>query len=408
MNGDRPATAELRLQLREIGAEVMAIESVDDVQHARLPAVRFSGRLLGDAQQAYDTVAPRFRALGFTAMLRREGKRDALLAIPGTIVASPPNPRLALLLFIATIASTVVTGGLGFDEASCGTLFNIGNGLAFSAAILAILGAHELGHFFAARRLGVAVSFPYFIPLPVISPFGTMGAFIAMKEPTRNRRGLLTIAVAGPLAGIVVAIPVLLLGLWLSPVQQIGSSCPGVSFFMEGNSLLYAAAKYLVFGRFLPQGTLDVMLHPVALAGWAGLLVTGLNLIPAGQLDGGHILYALTGPRVSEWATIIIAALLVALGFVWSGWFLWAILIAVFGRMRAAPLNEISTLDRRGTLLAVLGLILFVLVFTPQPMTSLVPAPPASGEPASVEAPSNSSVAAPDAQTLTAREQSQP
>jgi len=347
---------------------VMVIEQVDEVTHGRVRALRLLGQLTSEAQTAYDQVAPRFRALGFTPLLREEGSREALLAVPGTSTASPSNLRLALLFFVLTVISTFVTGALDFDEATCSQVFNIGHGLAFSASILGILGAHELGHFFAARRLGVAVSFPYFIPLPLISPFGTLGAFINMKEPPTNRRALLAIAIAGPLAGIVVAIPVLIVGLLLSPVRAMGSSCPNVAYFIEGNSLLYAGLKYAVFGQWLPAGGMDVWLHPVALAGWAGLLVTGLNLIPAGQLDGGHILYALTGPKVAEWATIILAAGLVALGFVWSGWFLWAILIAVFGRFHAAPLNDVSRLDRPRILLALLGIVLFVLVFTPTPM----------------------------------------
>jgi membrane-associated protease RseP (regulator of RpoE activity) len=360
---DATVPPEVRMQLQSIGAEVMAVDEVDEVSQGPRGAVRLRGQLLVEAQQAYDTVAPRFRALGFTALLRRDGARDALLAVQGTVAASPPNLGLALLFFALTVVSTFVTGAFSFDEATCSQVFSIGKGLAFSAAIMGILGAHELGHYFVARRLGVATSFPYFIPLPLLSPFGTMGAFIAMKEPPVNRRALMSIAIAGPLAGMAVAIPVLIIGLLLSPVQAIGSNCvPAPQFFM---------VKYAVFGRWLPDGTQDVLLHPVALAGWAGLLVTGLNLIPAGQLDGGHLLYALFGPRVAEWTTIAMAACLVALGFLWSGWFLWAILIALFGRQRAAPLNEISELDRPRRLLALAGLILFVLVFTPQPLVVL-------------------------------------
>jgi membrane-associated protease RseP (regulator of RpoE activity) len=361
-------TPDLRVQLRQIGSEVMAIDQVDEVKQGRAQALRLRGQLTSEAQAAYDWVAPRFRALGFTALLRQDGARQALLAVPGTITTSPANLRLALLFFALTVISTFVTGAQDFDEATCSAVFSVGSGLAFSASILAILGAHELGHFFVARRLGVAVSFPYFIPLPLISPFGTLGAFINMKEPPPNRRALLAIAIAGPIAGLLVALPVLWLGLMLSPVRAMGSACPDVTYFIEGNSLLYAGLKYAVFGRFLPSEGMDVWLHPVALAGWAGLLVTGLNLIPAGQLDGGHILYALFGQRVAEWVTIALAACLVALGFLWSGWFLWAILIAIFGRLHAAPLNDVSPLDRRRQLLALLGLVLFVLVFTPTPM----------------------------------------
>jgi membrane-associated protease RseP (regulator of RpoE activity) len=142
---------------------------------------------------------------------------------------------------------------------------------------------------------------------------------------------------------------------------------------MEGNSLLYAGLKILIFGRFLPDGVEDVYLHPVAFAGWAGLLVTGLNLIPAGQLDGGHILYALFGPRIAQFATYAIAVLLLAMGFLWSGWFLWAVLITLLGRQRAPLLNEVTPLDNRFRILAIAGLIIFVLVFTPTPLTIIMP-----------------------------------
>jgi membrane-associated protease RseP (regulator of RpoE activity) len=247
-------------------------------------------------------------------------------------------------------------------------------GLAYSASILSILLAHELGHFLTARRLGVAVSYPFFIPVP-LPPLGTMGAFIAMKQPPPDRRALLSIAIAGPVAGLVVAIPVLILGLLLSEVQPLGSLAgaeEGGFIFLEGNSLIYAAVKIGVFGRFLPSGGEDVLLHPVAWAGWVGLLVTGLNLIPAGQLDGGHIFYALFGARVARIVTWAMAGLLLVLGFVyWPGWFLWATLIIIFGQQRAPLLNELVTLDTRQRVIAALGLVIFILVFTPAPITEI-------------------------------------
>jgi membrane-associated protease RseP (regulator of RpoE activity) len=180
------------------------------------------------------------------------------------------------------------------------------------------------------------------------------------------------VAVAGPLAGLAVTIPVLLLGLSLSEVHSLAEmrqAVPDQVYFTEGNSLIYAAAKVLIFGRFLPGGGEDVFLHPVAMAGWAGLLVTGLNLIPAGQLDGGHIFFALFGPRAAQAASMVVAALLVAMGFLWSGWFLWAIIVALLGRARAPLLNEVTPLRGPWRLLAVAGLLVFILAFTPVPIT---------------------------------------
>jgi membrane-associated protease RseP (regulator of RpoE activity) len=156
-------------------------------------------------------------------------------------------------------------------------------------------------------------------------------------------------------------------------VAEMRQALPDQTYFTEGNSLLYAAAKLLVFGKLLPGGGQDVFLHPVAMAGWAGLLVTGLNLIPAGQLDGGHIFFALFGPRAAQIASMIIAVLLLAMGFVWSGWFLWAVLVAVLGRARAPLRNEVTPLEGPWRILAVAGLIVFVLVFTPVPITIGLP-----------------------------------
>jgi membrane-associated protease RseP (regulator of RpoE activity) len=203
------------------------------------------------------------------------------------------------------------------------------------------------------------------LPLPV-PPLGTLGAVISMQGPPRNRRHLLAIAAAGPLAGLAVAVPVLLIGLSLSTVEPLPSAGP---YMMEGNSLLYAALKFVVFGQLLPGNGLDVIIHPVAFAGWAGILVTGLNLIPAGQLDGGHIVYALFGARVARYVLWGVLAALAVLSVFWQGWLLWLVLIFLFGRMRLAPLDELSGLTAPQKALAVAMLLLFVLVFTPVPMT---------------------------------------
>lgn len=342
--------------IQNIVAEAMHITSVTHTDTEAVGTLRFSGQLRMEPRQAYAYLDSRFQTLGFTPLLREEKEGVELLIVPGRISASQSRLWLALLLFFLTVASTIFVGSLV-----------IGNGLiegiAFSLALLSILLTHELGHFLVARKLGVAVSFPFFIPMP-FTIIGTMGAFIAMKEPPPDRRALFSIAIAGPLAGLVVAVPVLILGLMLS---ETGTMEP--PFFLEGNSLLYALVKWGIFGQFLPNGNLDVQLHPVAFAGWVGLLVTALNLIPAGQLDGGHILYGLVGPQTAHKVTWGIIALLLVLGFVWYGWFLWAALIFLFGRRRAPLLNELVPLDRGQQVVAVLLLIIFVLIFTPVPFT---------------------------------------
>jgi membrane-associated protease RseP (regulator of RpoE activity) len=267
---------------------------------------------------------------------------------------------------------------------------NILTGWPFALSLLGILVAHELGHYFMSRYHKTPATLPYFIPFP-LSPLGTMGAAIIMRAIPKNKRILFDIGIAGPLAGLVVAIPVLFLGLSLS---TLGTIDPHPNGFIEGNSLLYLFAKFVVFGQLLPapiepQGILywlryfftgspvpfggtDVFIHPVAFAGWAGILVTALNLIPVGTLDGGHVVYGLFGDKARK-AFPYIIFLLIVLGFVWNGWWMWALLLFWLGRVHAEPLDQITTLDtsRRG--LAVLMIIIFLLVFMPVPFVILAP-----------------------------------
>lgn len=349
-------------RLRIVAAEVMDVTMVEPAPPPYAPGtMRILGQLQVEANEAYTYLADRFRESGYMVILRKAEDGVEVVALPGQLEIKPSRLWLAILLFVITVASTMLVGGI--TEEGGKIAFHLGYGLSFSGALLAILLAHEMGHFLMARKLGVAVSYPFFIPMP-ISPIGTMGAFISMKEPPHDRRSLFNIAIAGPLAGLVVAIPVLLIGLALSEIIS-----PEPPFWLEGNSLLYAGLKWLVFGKFLPNGMEDVALHPVAFAGWVGLLITGLNLIPAGQLDGGHILYALVGPKIATRVTMGIAVILLILGIVlgWYGWIIWAVLITLLGMQRVSLLNELVTLSQRQKVLAVLALVIFILVFSPVP-----------------------------------------
>jgi membrane-associated protease RseP (regulator of RpoE activity) len=378
-----------------------AAERVMDIHDTTLGdgnpyVIRFRGRLRMDSIEAYSLVSERFRPLGYTALFRHDSGAHAVLAVKGVI--DPPASRIWVnyLLFGLTVLSVLVTGGLyGYQgdvpTGVMGWMRLVIAGWPFVLSMLGILLAHELGHYFVARYHKVAVTLPYFIPLPILSPFGTMGAFIMLKSPPTNRRVLLDIGIAGPLAGFVIAVPVLIYGLMTSPVQPL-TLLPGQGFSLEGNSIIYVLAKLAIFHQFLPVpasygnlpswlymlryyllgfpapvGGRDVLLNQVAWAGWAGLLVTGLNLIPAGQLDGGHALYVLVGQRARRLVPFIIV-ILVGLGFFWPGWFLWAGLIYFLGRTHAEPLDQITELDPRRKVLAVLALVLFLLVITPIPL----------------------------------------
>jgi len=362
---------------------------------------RYRGRLRGeDSAAAYDELAGNLKSLNLTPLFRKDEQRHAILLIPGLPKPRPSNPLINLGLFILTILSVLLTGALyGIDTSfprdplqAVEAFFS--KGWPFAVSMLAILAAHEFGHYLAGRYHGVHVTLPYFIPFP-FSPFGTLGAFINMKEPPRNRRILLDIGIAGPLAGLVLAVPILWLGLHLSSLDKLPlATIPGQSLQMEGNSILYLLMKFIVFGKLLPApgslgvtppmlywfkylitgqpfpfGGTDVMLHPVAWAGWAGLLVTAMNLIPAGQLDGGHMIYVLFGKTGARKLLPFILAFVVLLGFVWSGWWLWAALIFFLGRAYAEPLDQITPLDGKRKALALLALLIFVLVFTPVPLS---------------------------------------
>jgi membrane-associated protease RseP (regulator of RpoE activity) len=244
----------------------------------------------------------------------------------------PIRWKLPLALFVATLASTFYVGagqalrrtpweifeqhraeGLGAGARAFGAA--LARGWTFALPLLGILLCHEFGHYLMARRHRVRSSLPMFIPAPNL--FGTMGAVISMKGRIKTRDALVDIGAAGPLAGLAVALPVTVVGLWLSRVEPVAGR---EGFVVEGDSLLYLALKRAVCGP-IPEGH-DVWLHPVAFAGWAGLFVTMMNLLPIGQLDGGHVAYALFGIRHDRWSRGLAYALLgfAALVGAWIRW----------------------------------------------------------------------------------------
>lgn len=275
---------------------------------------------------------------------------------PAPVPAPRPRRRgLHVGLFLATCVSTFAIQYLSGS--------GVGAALAYAGSIIGILLAHEMGHYIMCRRYRVAATLPYFIPMP-ISLFGTMGAVILMRGRIPDRRALFDVAVAGPIAGLVVAVPVLAIGLSLSQVTVVE---PGMGFTL-GEPLLLKWLSAIVVGT-VPEGS-DVMLHPVAFAGWAGLFVTALNLLPIGQLDGGHILYAMFG-RVVVRYTLPMIALLALLAFAtgYVGWAILAGLIALVTLRRPHPptIHDGEPLDGRRFALGLVMLVVFVLCFTPRP-----------------------------------------
>lgn len=364
----------------------------------KLPyAMRYSGKLRVNSERAHRELSAALRAQKLTLFLREDKELHEIILVPAPPQPRRSNPWINLAFFLLTVASVVFTGVLyelgEYTPASLNEWIAVlPSGLPFAAALLSILLAHEFGHYLAARYHGTEVTLPYFLPLP-FSPFGTLGAFIRLKEQPLNKKVLFDIGIAGPLAGLAVAIPVLLIGLRLSELNQLPAFIPaGEAISLEGNSILYLISKYMIFGQWLPSpesygglhpmlywlryiftgqptplGGMDVFLHPVAWAGWAGLLVTSFNLVPAGQLDGGHILYALMGKRMRALWPFIVAGLAI-LGFFYSGWWIWVFLIFYMGRTNAEPHDEITPLDTGRKLLALFGIVVMLLVFTPIPL----------------------------------------
>jgi membrane-associated protease RseP (regulator of RpoE activity) len=356
---------------------------------ARLSA-SFEGKLLKDSEAAYRELDEAFTAYNHTPYFRLVEGKHVIHAMRGRVQPRKRGWVMPLVLFLITFFSLLQVGtGIAVseldiadpslsDETLRSYTTELWRGLPYAISLLLILGAHELGHYFAARYHKISVSLPYFIPLPFIGFFGTMGAFIRIDEPFKNRKAMLDVGAAGPLMGLVFAIPIVIIGLATSPVLQI---MPGGT--AEGNSLLYALAKTITFGRFLPDNGYDVYINQLAFAGWAGLLVTSLNLIPLGQLDGGHIVFSLFGNAVRK----LYFPLLVVVGglvLVSSMWLLWLVLLFMFGQLYAAPLDMITPLDQRRRWIAWLGVALLIVTFVPIPLSESIPSSgpnlPLSGE----------------------------
>ena len=271
--------------------------------------------------------------------------------------------RLHLILFITTIFTTLLAGA--FMEGANPFLrpADILRGLPFSFTLMAILLTHEMGHYLTARHHGVAATLPYFIPAPPI-PYtlmiGTFGAFIRMKAPIFKRGAILEIGASGPIAGFVVAIAAVCVGLRLSEVVP---AMPASSISL-GSPLIFSFLSDLLLD--VPEGA-DVLLHPVAFAAWIGLFITALNLIPIGQLDGGHVVYALFKERHTA-LSIGMVGILIFMGFIgWPGWYLWAALTVILGVRHPPMTDPEAALAPRQKFIGWLSLALFVLTFTPNP-----------------------------------------
>lgn len=274
-----------------------------------------------------------------------------------------PGVLLPLVLFTVTVLTTVIAGAMYQGADLLVNPYEISRGIPFSASLLLILGTHELGHFIASRRHGVSTTLPIFIPGPPIPPMiGTFGAVIKMKSPITTKNALVDIGSAGPLSGFAVALVVTFWGLKLSAV--LPKSVTGEALGL-GSPLIFKLLSYLTVGP-VPEG-FDVYLHPVAFAGWIGMFVTAMNLLPIGQLDGGHLVYALIGPRHRLFSILMVASLVVLGIFTWPGWFIWAALISVIGLWHPPVDDQEEPMDGKRKLISAATILVFVLTFMPTP-----------------------------------------
>ena len=318
----------------------------------------------------------------------------------------PPQDRVWLhwLLFGLTAITTTLVGGCHYAEfaspaslppemsdpgflRAVGLIFgevfaNLTNpsfmlhGLWYSVAILAILGAHEMGHYLMALRYGVDVSRPYFLPAP-FPLTGTFGAFIRIRSRIPSKVALFDIGIAGPLAGFVVAVPALFLGLWMSNVVALPTDPRILERFSElGEPLLFRFASWTLFGTVADGYTINM--HPIAFAAWFGLIMTALNLFPIAQLDGGHISYAVLGQR-STVLTIVMMVAAIGLTFVSMSWILWTVMLVVMliiiGPRHPRTIDEDQPLDRGRMILAGVAMLILILCFTPAPIGPFIGSP---------------------------------
>lgn len=266
--------------------------------------------------------------------------------------------RVNLLLFLLTIGTTLVAGTLQSGGDPFKDITSLRLGVPFSFTLLSILLFHELAHYFTAKFHKASSTLPYFIPAPTF--LGTFGAIIKMKSPLPHKNALLDVGIAGPLASFTLSIIAVSMGLLSSPVVN---SIPEGSMHL-GDSIIFSAIVRLVKGS-IPNGY-DMMLSPVAFAGWIGFFVTAMNLLPTAQLDGGHIAYSLFGKWHAVVARIVVF-ILVGFGFFWPGWFIWSALIIGFGLKHPAPLDDITPISKKRKVVGILAFFILIITFVPTP-----------------------------------------
>jgi membrane-associated protease RseP (regulator of RpoE activity) len=332
---------------------------IDDVS-GDLMITKVSGSLFEPVQRTIREIKDYFSHTDYTPLFTREKGKNVVMF--GIFKKSDHKPKywLNILLFVATLATTLFAGSLNSGGNPFANINDIWLGIPFSFSLMAILTCHELGHYFVSKREGMVTTLPYFIPAPHF--LGTFGAVIRMKSIVPTRSSLLRVGMAGPLAGFIVAVPITIAGIALSTVQPMPE---GTGFLSLGDSLLFSLLARLIHPS-MPYGS-DLFLHPMAFAGWIGFLITSMNLIPIGQLDGGHVAYSVfLGKRRMAYIPIFVVLMLLGV-FFWFGWIFWGLLAFFIARRDPMVQDTITPLSAQERISTIIPLVILILTFIPQP-----------------------------------------
>lgn len=360
-------TLDIELLKREVGEKF----SFYDMKYDLNTAVFFCRLDEIDSEEKFSALRKSLSEKGYVPMLRYEQGEHLLYIIKKPKRKVKPV-WINYALFVATIITTTLAGSFQWVSIynkdwieMISPEYILQGFIFFSVPLMLILGIHEMGHYYASKKHNVDASLPYFIPLPPpIFTLGTFGALISTREPIPDRKSLLDIGAAGPICGFLVAIPIALLGFYFMQQNPIYPLTTNV----EGVTIMYPLILQFFSNFFtVPANTI---IHPTAFAAWVGMFVTGLNLMPIGQLDGGHVSRALLKEK-SKYVTWAAIATIIGLGFIYTGWLVIAIFILfLLGTQHPAPLNELHPLDNRRIIIGVAALLIFVLCFAPIPMTT--------------------------------------
>lgn len=333
--------------------EVMEIKS-RGMEHFQLV---WRGSFLINRKKAIEYIQEKSESLDLLPIFTEEEDEIRVAFIPKREVKKSKK-WINILLLIVTIFTTLIAGAALSGVNPISPISNLLKGIPFSITIMLILGGHELGHYFAAKKNNVEATFPYFIPAPHL--IGTFGAVIKMKSPIKDKNSLVEIGASGPIVGFILSTIALHIGLSLSKTVPF----QGEGLLLGDSILLYFFTK--LYFPAVEEG-FEILLHPIAFAGWIGYFVTAINLLPIGQLDGGHISYALFQSKYRFIAYITFALIMVA-GFLWLGWIIWGIVIALIVRFKhPPPLDNISEITSRNKIIGYISFVIFLITFIPNP-----------------------------------------